>query len=130
MIDHSFRFYEHNGDDKLARSLGLDNCGKDAGGGWLYLGTVTEPVTRPWSIGVFVYAAPAQFWRFDIRRTDERIVEHSDPPSREPGDWHVETDEVEFRLSTGSGGFGRYWDIARMFADGMLSVEKQIEVKV
>jgi hypothetical protein len=97
-----FQFYSHNGDSRLAKKLGLADESKwrRTEGSWIELGTVTVDLSPAEAATVRVEVAPmpAQFWRFSIIR---------------PGG-----DKIN--LSTGSGGLGKYWPAAHVFArEGM-----------
>lgn len=110
-----FHFYDHNGDRRLAKSLGLtnvDNWGWREGG-WIYLGTATsDPDVNPgWAIEVEVVAMPAQFWRFTVRSFNDVEV---------AGEWEKQLQVIRF--STGSGGLGEYYPVASMFATNRLGL--------
>ncbi|AMM49968.1 hypothetical protein TH61_00545 [Rufibacter sp. DG15C] len=63
------------------------------------IGTVD---TEDYSIDVYVTCAPSQFWRFDIFNKVEgkRTV-----------------------ITTGSGMFTQYWDVAKMIGQGLVAVK-------
>ena len=123
--------YRHNGDHELLESLGLRtwNFGRE----WTNLGTVIvreaetaneyhcatgpRPAT---SVRVEVSAIPAQFWRFTITRPRDETV---DDASVEYGFRSVYEPVEVFEITTGSGGFGGYWDIARAVAEHMVDIK-------
>jgi hypothetical protein len=132
--------YTHNGDRDLLLSLGLkaDNFGRD----WTDLGTVIVSEAEPdgefgpkpaSTIKVEVSAYPAQFWRFTIttpRDECEDIPDDAPPQPHEQGNsaykrWRAVYEPVEvYRVRTGSGGFSRYWPMAREIAEHMVIVER------
>lgn len=106
--------YRHNGDHDLMTSLGLRTSG--FGRDWTDLGTVTldsQREERPdTTIKVEVTAVPAQFFRFTITRPNEDNCENGGMPL-----------EV-FEITTGSGSFGEYYEVALLVAGDRLNVKE------
>ena len=127
-----FQAYQHNGDYEQLLDLGLKTAVDESKAvkGWAPLGTVVveegrEPEETDFQIvgskpstevDVEVYSAPAQFWRFTIRRPEAEITRGAEGEKS-----HVAYGpRCVYVIQTGSGGFGEYWPSIRMVAGNML----------
>lgn len=124
-IDGPVHAYKHNGDERLLKELGLrtTNFGRD----WTDLGTVVVYEEEPegeygpmpaTTVKVEVSAWPAQFWQFTITKPsddseviDGKVIGKYFPIQR-------------FVLSTGSGSFCEYWEVAKLFAQNMVVMKE------
>lgn len=117
--------YTHNGDRELCEELGLKTTGW--GREWTEIGTVIvaeEEYEKDYghkhaaTVKVEVSCLPAQFFRFTINVPVFKS-EHLDETER--SGWYGTKETI---LSTGSGGIGEYWPVAKLFAEDMISVAK------
>lgn len=129
--------YEHNGDRVLLESLGLRTTG--FGRDFTDLGTVVLEEAKEQTYGnpeetkvcpattikVEVGALPAQFWRFTITRPRDEVEELPGKDERGRDRWRSVCEPAEvFVMTTGSGGFGTYWPMAKLIARHMADVER------
>lgn len=127
--------YTHNGDRALMAELGLRTDGFDSE--FTPLGTVVVEEAEPdgqfgprpaVEVAVEVSALPAQFFRFTIRRPRDEVEDlpegETDPHTGHG--WRGVYEPVEvFVMTTGSGGFGDYWPIAKAVAQNMVNIKRQ-----
>lgn len=115
--------YSHDRDLMLSLGLQVDGFARE----WTHLGTVTVHPANPdgeygpkpgTTIEVEVSAFPAHFWRFTITRPrDEAKVVNGKVVG-------VYTPVERFVMTTGSGGFKDYWNMAMAVAENRVNVER------
>jgi hypothetical protein len=117
--------YEYNGDKALMEQLGLRTWNFERK--WTDLGTVTVQEAEPdgeygprpaATVKVEVSALPAQFFRFTVTRPrdESEVVDGKVRGIYEPLE--------RFVLRTGSGGFSKFWPMAKAVAEDMLTIDR------